>query len=51
MRSRLLIAALLLAALTLAVAGWAVAGARWLVVTPARRLRRHDELAPHRLAS
>jgi hypothetical protein len=50
-RSRFLLAALFAAALVLAVAGWTVAGARWLVATPGRRLRRREELSPGRLAS
>src|SRR5215218_2135570 len=41
----------LLMALLLALAGWTVSGARWLVVTPVRRLRGRDELPPGRFAS
>ena len=51
MRNRLLLLAVFFAALVLAVAGWTVAGARWLVLTPVRRLRGRDELPHGRLAS
>jgi len=51
MRHRALLLALFLMALLLALAGWTVSAARWLVVTPVRRLRGRDELPPGRFAS
>jgi hypothetical protein len=48
---RLLLAVVFLAALLLALAAWTVAGARWLVVAPARRVRRRDQLPVGRLAA